>query len=149
MIMNRTRALTLFLLFFCLVGFSAVRATAQESKKAKIEAPIVEHDFGTIKESDGEVSYVFEIVNKGTAPLVITRVLSSCGCTTPSYSKEPIAPGKKGEITVIYNPAGRVYPFVKTISVYSNGKEGPLVLTIKGRWYSNFEGNILIVLVAK
>lgn len=117
----------------CLAGFTASDALAQkEGKKAKIEAPVVEHDFGTFKEGDGSVSHTFEIKNTGDAPLVITRVLSSCGCTTPSYSKEPIAPGKTGHIVVTYNPVGRVYPFVKTISVYSNGKEGPLVLTIKG-----------------
>lgn len=107
-------------------------ASAQSGKQAKIEAKVTEHDFGTFKESDGDVSYVFEVKNVGDAPLVITRVMSSCGCTTPSFSKEPIAPGKTGQVTVTYNPTGRVYPFVKTISVYSNGKEGPLVLTIKG-----------------
>lgn len=108
------------------------RAYAQNGKQAKIEAEVTEHDFGTIKESDGNVSHVFEVKNVGGAPLVITRVMSSCGCTTPSFSREPIAPGKTGQVTVTYNPKGRVYPFVKTISVYSNGKEGPLVLTIKG-----------------
>lgn len=107
-------------------------ALAQSGKQAKIEAKVSEHDFGTIKEADGNVSYTFEIKNAGEAPLVITRVMSSCGCTTPSFSREPIAPGKTGQVTVTYNPTGRVYPFVKTISVYSNGKEGPLVLTIKG-----------------
>lgn len=117
-------------LLLSLFAFNA--ASAQSGKQAKIEAPVVEHNFGTFKESDGEVSHVFQIKNVGDAPLVITRVMSSCGCTTPSFSKEPIAPGKTGQITVTYNPEGRVYPFVKTISVYSNGKEGPLVLTIKG-----------------
>lgn len=116
-----------------LLSFFGVATTyAQSEKQAKIEAPVTEHDFGTIKESDGKVSHIFEVKNVGDAPLVITRVMSSCGCTTPEFSKEPIAPGKSGQITVIYNPEGRVYPFVKTISVYSNGKQGPLVLTIKG-----------------
>ena len=91
-----------------------------------------EHDFGVFKESDGDVSHVFVVKNEGKSPLVITRVISSCGCTTPTFNKEPIAPGKSGEIKVVYNPTGRVYPFVKTVSVYSNGKKGPLVLTIKG-----------------
>ncbi len=103
-----------------------------QNKKANIEVPKSEHNFGTIKEADGKVSHEFEIKNTGDAPLVITRVISSCGCTTPTYSKEPIAPGKSGSITVTYDPAGRVYPFVKTVSIYSNGKEGPAVITIKG-----------------
>ncbi|MDO5035507.1 MAG: DUF1573 domain-containing protein [Porphyromonas sp.] len=125
---------TLMLSLLCMVAFTITEVSAQQTdnKKAKIEAPVLEHNFGTFKEGDGAVSHVFKIKNTGGAPLVITRVLSSCGCTTPSFSKEPIAPGKSGQITVTYDPAGRVYPFVKTISVYSNGKEGPLVLTIKG-----------------
>lgn len=113
------------------LAFFAVSSYAQ-SKKANIEVPKSEFNFGTIKESNGKVSHVFEIKNTGDAPLVITRVISSCGCTTPSYSKEPIAPGKTGSITVTYDPTGRVYPFVKTVSIYSNGKEGPEVITIKG-----------------
>lgn len=124
------RLMTILLSVALLMGVST--AYAQSDKSAKIDAPVAEHDFGVIKEGDGVVSHVFEIKNIGEAPLVITRVLSSCGCTTPSFSKEPIAPGKSGEITVTYNPVGRVYEFQRTISVYSNGKQGPLVLTIKG-----------------
>lgn len=107
--------------------------SAQETKRAIIEAPSPTHDFGKIKEKDGNVKHDFVIINKGTAPLVITKVMSSCGCTTPKYSQEPIAPGKSSVITVVYDPTNRVYPFVKTVSVYSNGKDGaPLILTIKG-----------------
>lgn len=107
-------------------------ASAQEDSAAKIVANETEHDFGVFKESAGDVSHVFVVKNEGKSPLVITRVISSCGCTTPTFTREPIAPGKSGEIKVVYNPTGRVYPFVKTVSVYSNGKRGPLVLTIKG-----------------
>ena len=121
----------LFALFGLLTLWSAGEAEAQD-KKAVITIPVKEYNFGTIKESDGKVSHVFEIKNTGNAPLVLTRVMSSCGCTVPSYSKEPIAPGKSSKITVTYDPAGRVYPFVKTVSIYSNGKEGPEVITIKG-----------------
>ena len=127
------KALTLLLTFFAslLVWGASADAFAQD-KKAVISVPVKEYNFGTIKEGEGKVSHVFEIKNTGTAPLVLTRVMSSCGCTVPSYSKEPIAPGKSSKITVTYDPVGRVYPFVKTVSIYSNGKEGPVVLTIKG-----------------
>lgn len=125
------RFTTLLLAMVVLMG--AYTLNAQDNKnKAKIDAIEDTHDFGTIKEGDGPVTHIFEVKNTGDAPLVITRVMSSCGCTTPTFNREPIAPGKTSKITVTYNPAGRVYPFVKTISVYSNGKEGPLVLTIKG-----------------
>ena len=128
---------TLYLLSLLVASLFGVTVMAQElqqddSKKAAIEFAESEHDFGTISEGDGPVSFVFTFKNVGNAPLVLTRVISSCGCTTPSFSKDPIAPGKEGKVTVTYDPAGRVYPFVKTISVYSNGKKGPAVLTIRG-----------------
>lgn len=107
-------------------------AYAQSGDKATISAKVTEHDFGNIKESDGKVSCVFTVTNTGKAPLVITRVIASCGCTTPQYEQEPIAPGKSGKITVTYNPAGRPGQFVKTIAVYSNGKDGAFTLKIKG-----------------
>lgn len=130
--MNMKRWMTPLLVVLTLIMAMPVVANAQEDSAAKIVAKETEHDFGTFKESDGDVSHIFVVTNEGKAPLVITRVISSCGCTTPTFTKEPIAPGKSGEIKVVYNPTGRVYPFTKTVSVYSNGKKGPLVLTIKG-----------------
>lgn len=118
-----------------LILFSVFLATglATAQKKAVISADKTVHDFGTIAENGGKVSHTFIIKNTGDAPLVITRVIASCGCTTPEWTKEPIAAGKTGEIKVTYNPAGRPEPFSKTISVYSNGKEGSFILTIKGK----------------
>lgn len=105
-------------------------ATAQ--KKAIISSEVVSHDFGTIKESDGKVTHTFEVSNSGDMPLVITRVIASCGCTTPEWPKEPIAPGKKAQIKVTFDPSGRPGPFTKTISVYSNGKTGSFIMNIRG-----------------
>ncbi len=124
--------------FFLLVTlcFSLGVALAQNNKKengAVISADKTEYDFGTIKEVNGPVSYTFTIKNVGNAPLVITRANASCGCTKPEYSTEPIAPGKESKIKVTYNPAGRPGPFVKTIAVYSNGKDGAFTLQIKGK----------------
>lgn len=107
-------------------------AVAQGQKGAVISAPKTDHDFGTIKEAGGKVSCTFVIKNTGTAPLVLTRVSPSCGCTTPEYSTEPIAPGKEGKIVVTFNPAGRPGQFLKTIAVYSNGMDGALILRVKG-----------------
>jgi hypothetical protein len=64
--------------------------------------------------------------------LVINRVQASCGCTTPTWTKEPIEPGKSGSIVVTYNPLGRPGIFVKTITVYSNATDEQTVLIIKG-----------------
>jgi len=90
------------------------------------------YDFGKINEKDGNVTHVFDFTNKGNAPLVISRVQASCGCTTPAYTKEPIAAGKKGAITVTYNTANRPGAFNKTITVYSNDTTQQVVLIIKG-----------------
>ncbi|MDY3090347.1 MAG: DUF1573 domain-containing protein [Porphyromonas sp.] len=107
-------------------------AFAQSPKGAVISTAKPEHDFGVIKEADGKVTHTFIVKNTGTAPLVITRVVTTCGCTTPKYDAEPIAPGKEGKIVVSYNPAGRPGQFVKTIAVYSNGFDGGFRLHIKG-----------------
>ncbi len=64
--------------------------------------------------------------------MVVSRVQASCGCTTPTWTKEPIEPGKKGSITVTYNPSGRPGVFTKTITVYSNATDEQTTLIIKG-----------------
>lgn len=84
---------------------------------AKMEFKTDEIDYGTIqKGSDG--LRVFEFTNTGNAPLVITKINSSCGCTVPEWPKEPIAPGKTGKIQVKYDTT-RVGPIRKTITVLS------------------------------
>ncbi|MCC8171924.1 MAG: DUF1573 domain-containing protein [Parabacteroides sp.] len=117
-----------FILFTLLLAVG----TASAQQKANISVENTVHDFGTIAENGGKVSHTFTIKNTGDAPLVITRVIASCGCTTPEWTKTPIEPGQTGEVKVTYNPARRPGPFAKTISVYSNGKDGNYILTIKG-----------------
>ncbi|MDR2816823.1 MAG: DUF1573 domain-containing protein [Proteiniphilum sp.] len=107
-------------------------ALAQDDAAASLSVSEESYDFGTIKESGGKVSHTFVIKNDGTQPLVITRVIASCGCTTPDWTKEPIAPGKTGEILVTYDPQGRPGSFAKTVSIYSNGKKGSQVVAIRG-----------------
>ena len=102
------------------------------SQKAVINFDVKSHDFGKVNEEDGKITHVFDFTNKGNAPLVINRVQASCGCTTPTWTKEPIEPGKTGSITVTYNPQGRPGMFTKTITVYSNATEEQVVLVIKG-----------------
>ena len=90
------------------------------------------HDFGKINEADGRVSTIFSFKNEGMAPLVLSNVRASCGCTTPTWTKTPIEPGQTGNITVTYNPNGRPGRFQKTITVTSNATEATVKLTIKG-----------------
>lgn len=87
------------------------------------------HDFGTLQEGDAaEAEFVF--TNTGKEPLIIQTVKPQCGCTTPFYSKEPVAPGKTGTIKAAYATKGRVGPFNKSITVTSTA--GSNVLWIKG-----------------
>ena len=91
-----------------------------------------EHDFGKIKEEGGRVSVVFEFKNEGMAPLVLSNVRASCGCTTPTWTKEPVEPGQTGSITVTYNPNGRPGRFQKTVTITSNATEPTVKVYIKG-----------------
>lgn len=102
------------------------------SQKPVISFQEKTYDFGKINEKDGSVTHVFDFINKGDAPLVVNKVQASCGCTTPTWTKEPVEAGKKGSITVTYNPANRPNGFTKTITVYSNDTINQTVLIIKG-----------------
>ncbi|MBD1262957.1 DUF1573 domain-containing protein [Maribacter polysiphoniae] len=113
-------------LFVGLLGFSL---TAQETG-AKIEFKSETVDYGQItKGSDGV--RVFEFTNTGDAPLIISKVSSSCGCTIPKKPDGPILPGKTGEIQVKYD-TNRVGPIRKAITVISNADTPTKVLKIKG-----------------
>ena len=89
-------------------------------------------DYGTVAyNSDGRREFVF--TNNGNKPLIITNVQSTCGCTVPTYPKEPIAPGAKGVIGVKYDTSRAGQPFSKTVTITSNAAGSPSkVLTIKG-----------------
>ena len=88
-------------------------------------------DYGTIPHNaDGKREFTF--VNNGTKPLIITNATGSCGCTVPSFPKEPIAPGAKAVIGVKY-ATDRVGTFTKTVTITSNAEgQASKVLTIKG-----------------
>ncbi|MFT6814334.1 MAG: hypothetical protein ACJAZ3_000220 [Sphingobacteriales bacterium] len=90
------------------------------------------HDFGTVIEGD-KAKYEFKFTNTGTEPLVLTAVNASCGCTTPEWTKEPVAAGATGIITVIYNSKNRPGPFNKSITIMSNAKTPRKVIYIKGK----------------
>jgi len=109
-----------------------VSGVAFAQEKPGMNFKKTEHNFGTIKEEIGAVSTQFEFTNTGKSPLIIQRVSASCGCTTPSYTKEPILPGKNGTISATYSTVRRPGTFNKTIRVYTNVPDTVYVLTIKG-----------------
>jgi hypothetical protein len=87
-------------------------------------------DYGTIKQ-DAEGNRTFVFTNTGKSPLTISEAHGSCGCTVPSYSKEPVMPGQKSEIKVHYD-THRVGPFSKSVTINSNAKNSPSVIRISG-----------------
>lgn len=113
-------------LFVSILGFSI---SAQE-KVAKIEFKTEVIDYGTIQKGADGVR-VFEFTNTGDAPLIISSVKSTCGCTVPKKPEGPILPGETGEIEVKYD-TNRVNPIRKTITVVSNADTPTVALRIKG-----------------
>lgn len=87
-------------------------------------------DFGKIKHNV-PVSHKFTFTNNGDAPLVISSVQASCGCTVTEYSKDPILPGAEGYVNATYNAAS-IGVFNKTVTVNANTSEGTVQLSIKG-----------------
>ena len=98
--------------------------------QAKIEFKSETIDYGTIEKGSNGVR-VFEFINTGDEPLIISKVSSSCGCTIPKKPKEPLLPGKTGVIEVKYD-TNRVNPIRKTITVLSNAETPTIALKIKG-----------------
>ncbi|MBS1680452.1 MAG: DUF1573 domain-containing protein [Bacteroidetes bacterium] len=90
------------------------------------------HDFGNILEKDGSVSFDFIVSNKSIRPVRIIKVLPSCGCTTPDWTKDPIAVGGTGFIKASFNPLGRPGYFDKTLTITTDWDVKPMVVHIKG-----------------
>jgi hypothetical protein len=115
---------------------------AQSGAKMELKSDTV--DYGTTSKDTDNGLRAFEFTNTGDAPLIIKDVKSSCGCTVPSWPKEPIAPGKSGKIEVKYNM--NPGPIRKTITVQSNAvnhPDGVVALKLKGEVIKKEEVNIL------
>ena len=91
------------------------------------------HDFGTIKKDGGSVSAVFTVSNNTKAPILLSGVRTSCGCTAPDWTKGPIEPGKTGTVTATYTPVG-MGPFDKsvTINISEGDKTQTIIVRVKG-----------------
>lgn len=116
----------LFLLCFVIVPMLVF------GQKAKIEFTTTSHNFGKISETGGNAVFDFVFKNTGNVPLILTNVRAGCGCTTPEWSSEPIAPHATGVIKVSYNPLRRPGAFTKSVTVNSNAENSVVSLTIRG-----------------
>lgn len=125
----------LIMLFVGFLGYAGYSQTKEEIRKDftgpdfKFDSETI--DFGDIaKNSDG--SRVFKFKNAGKAPLIISNIKSSCGCTVPEKPEKPVMPGETAEIKIKYDTS-RIGPFSKTITITSNAFEESKTLSIKGR----------------
>lgn len=89
-------------------------------------------DFGRFDEAGGSVSHTFKFKNTSTTPVVIERVVTSCGCTTPEYSRQPVRPGQESQITITYDPDGRPGRFSRDVNIITGGGKSRNTITIKG-----------------
>jgi hypothetical protein len=110
---------------------ASTKIETKTENSAELKFEVEEHNFGNLPEGP-EVKFEFVFTNIGKAPLILADVHASCGCTTPVWPREPILPGAKSKITVVYNTKNRPGTFSKAITIKSNAKGTDKVLIIKG-----------------
>lgn len=98
---------------------------ANSMPKTEITFDNTKHNFGTIKEGE-IVKHSYHFKNTGNNPLLITKAIASCGCTVPSFPKEPIPPGGEGDILVEFNSNHREGKQQKNVLVYSNAQQASM-----------------------
>lgn len=116
------------LLIFVLIGSMSGLLNAQP----KINFRETSHSFGKIKEEGGLATYKFQFKNTGNQPVIITRVQSSCGCTTPDWTRSPVKPGTTGFVSAQYDPRNRPGAFNKHVLVYNTATKEPIKLVVTG-----------------
>lgn len=121
-------------LFMALPAVGQEDDTRPEEQVVRFEEKV--HDFGDLLVSDKSVSCKFVFTNISDKPIVVHNVVSSCGCTVPEWTREPIRPGATGAIEVTYKNDQGAYPFNKSITAYISGINRPVVLHIKGVVYN-------------
>lgn len=126
----------------CLLCIGTVARSSADSPQAPagsapagahMQMEVASHDFGDIERKGGDLVCEFTYLNDGTAPLVITRIITSCSCLKASFSKRPVQPGQSGVIRITYEPHKKEPgAFNKVIQIYSNSIDGRNLITVKG-----------------
>ncbi len=114
----------------------AAKAAAPTEQTVKVAGPNItfettKFDFGTVTEGD-KVEHTFKFKNNGTEPLILSNVQTTCGCTVPQWPKDPILPGKTGEIKASFNTTGKGGQQNKVVTIISNAKEGNTQVSLNG-----------------
>lgn len=118
-----------------------VAAYAQDQETAQVTGPQItfeesEYNFGDIKQGE-EVEHVFTFKNTGKVPLVLSNVRTTCGCTASEWTKQPVAPGKTGQVKVTFNSAGKMGVQNKAITVISNAINAQVQIKMVGNVVPN------------
>lgn len=111
---------------------SVLSVSAAPKNRPQISFEKTRFDFGVVAEKGKPVTHDFEFTNTGSSNLVIIDATAQCGCTKPKFPKSPVAPGKKGVISVTFHPRGFVGEFEKTVTVRTNGSPKKVRLRISG-----------------
>lgn len=116
-------------LLFAIALLTSVSSFAQEALEVIPPGPHIKfstssYDFGDITQGD-KVEYTFEFTNDGDAPLMISNVSTTCGCTASNWPREAISPGAKSKIDVTFNSRGKIGHQNKVITVISNASNNP------------------------
>jgi len=118
-------------------GSSVTPVNAQATQPADpaslgvFEFPEMEYDFGTIPEGK-VVEHLFKFTNNGQAPLVISNITASCGCTSPDWTKAPVKPGEEGFVKVVFNSTAKSGSQSPTVSIQANTNPTVTRLRLKG-----------------
>ncbi len=104
---------------------------ADPSTLGQFEFPEMEFDFGTIKEGQ-VVEHIFNFTNNGEAPLVISNITASCGCTSPDWTKTPVKPGEDGFVKVVFNSTAKSGNQAPTVTIQANTNPTVTRLRLKG-----------------
>ncbi len=119
---------------FCLTaGIASAQSTF--GKVVSVDKDV--HDFGDIFTDQGSVSCTFTFKNISDKPILLLQAVSSCGCTTTEWTREPIQPGKTGTVSADFDNNDGPYPFDKTVTVYVSDLKTPIVLHIRGTAHEN------------
>ena len=134
--------IALFLLVSCgdddskintgLVNNPASATESSNTKEPKIEFAVLEHDFGKIIQGE-QMSYTYKFKNTGNAPLIISAVEKTCGCTDTKFPREPIKPGQEGGISITYDSKGHKGVQNKRIIVKANTNPSETILKFKAQ----------------
>lgn len=118
------------------IGFLAIYIFTVSNVFGQLAEPLFfkekTHDFGEVLEQQGHADYDFIFTNNSGRPVRIISVQASCGCTTPGWTKEAVAPGKTGFIKASFDPKGRPGYFNKSLMVMTDLSGNPITLQIKG-----------------